>query len=91
VDFTYDDALGTSFKVLSPVDSYRKNDETGGWTDMSNDADYMAEQVERGLDLRIVGVVQPSPTAKSAALSQGIAYTPELTRALMDRAADSEI
>ena len=91
VDFTYGDALGTSFKVLSPVDSYRKNAETGGWTDMSDDAAFMAQRVERGLDLRVVGVVQPSPTAKSAALSQGIAYTPALTRALMDRAADSEI
>ncbi|MDO4437198.1 MAG: ABC transporter ATP-binding protein/permease [Coriobacteriaceae bacterium] len=91
VDFTYDDALGMGFKVLSPVDSYRKNAETGGWTDMSDDAAFMAEQVGRGLDLKIVGVVQPSPTAKSAALTQGIAYTPELTRALMDRATQSDI
>ena len=91
VDFTYDDALGTSFKVLSPVDSYRKNAETGGWTDMSDDAAFMAQQVEHGFDLRVVGVVRPSPTAKSAALSQGIAYTPALTHELMDHAADSEI
>ena len=91
VDFTYEDALGTAFKVLSPSDLYRKNAETGGWTDMSGDAAFMVEQVESGLDLRIVGVVQPSPTAKSAALSQGIAYTPDLTAALMERAASSEI
>ena len=90
-DFTYDDALGTSFKVLSPSDSYRRNAETGGWTDMSDDAAFMAQQVASGLDLKVVGVVQPSPTAKSAALSQGIAYTHGLTEELMARAANSEI
>ena len=90
-DFTYDDALGTSFKVLSPSDSYRRNAETGGWTDMSDDDAFMARQVANGLDLKVVGVVQPSPTAKSAALSQGIAYTHGLTEELMARAANSEI
>ena len=90
-DFTYDDALGTSFKVLSPSDSYRRNAETGGWTDMSDDVAFMAQQVANGLDLKVVGVVQPSPTAKSAALSQGIAYTHGLTEELMARATNSEI
>lgn len=91
VDFTYEDALQTSFKVLAASDFYRKNDETGGWTDMSDDASFIEQQVEHGIDLKIVGVVQPSPTAKSAALSQGIAYTHGLTEELMKRAADSEI
>ena len=91
VDFTYEDALGTSFKVLTASDFYRKNAETGGWTDMSDDASFVGQQVANGLDLKVVGVVQPSPTAKSAALSQGIAYTHELTDELMERAANSEI
>ena len=91
VDFTYEDALGTSFKVLTASDFYRKNAETGGWTDMSDDAPFVEQQVANGLDLKVVGVVQPSPTAKSAALSQGIAYTHELTDELMERAANSEI
>ena len=90
-DFTYDDALSTTFKVLSPADAYRKNDETGIWTDMSNDADYMAAKVADGIDVRIVGVVRPNETANASALSPGIAYTHALTRMLMERAADSQI
>ena len=90
-DFTYDDALSTTFKVLSPVDAYRKNDETGMWTDMSNDADYMAAKVADGIDVHIVGVVRPNETANASALSPGIAYTHALTRQLMERAADSQI
>lgn len=90
-DFTYEDALSTTFKVLSPADAYRKNEETGMWTDMSGDADYMAAKVADGIDVRIVGVVRPNETANASALSPGIAYTHALTRMLMERAADSQI
>lgn len=90
-DFTYEDALSTTFKVLSPADSYRKNDETGIWTDMSGDTDYMAAKVAEGIDVHIVGVVRPNETANASALSPGIAYTHALTRQLMERAADSQI
>lgn len=90
-DFTYDDALSTTFKVLSPADAYRKNEETGMWTDMSGDADFMAAKVAEGIDVRIVGVVRPNETANASALSPGIAYTHALTRQLMERAVDSQI
>lgn len=90
-DFTYDDALSTTFKVLSPADAYRKNEETGMWTDMSGDTDFMAAKVADGIDVRIVGVVRPNETANASALTPGIAYTHALTRQLMERAADSQI
>ena len=90
-DFTYDDALSTTFKVLSPADAYRKNEETGMWTDMSGDTDFMAAKVADGIDVRIVGVVRPNETANASALSPGIAYTHALTRELMERAANSQI
>ncbi len=90
-DFTYGDALNTSFKVLAASDCYRKNDETGGWTDMSDDADYMASQVSSGLDLHIVGVVKPNGSGGSNALSLGVAYTHGLTTELMARSASSQI
>ena len=90
-DFTYGDALNTSFKVLAASDCYRKNDETGGWTDMSDDADYMASQVSSGLDLHIVGVVKPNGSGGSNALSPGVVYTHGLMTELMARSASSQI
>ena len=91
VDFTYDEALQTKFRVLSPSDAYRRNGETGGWTDMSNDAAFMADKVANGLDLKIVGVVRPNGSSSSSALSPGVAYTHGLTEELMARAANSDI
>ena len=91
VDFTYDDALALDFKVISPADTYRKNTETGGWTNMSNDEDFMRSAVDQGLDLHVVGVVRPNETSDAKALSAGIAYTPELTLELMERSDNSQI
>ncbi|WP_455135967.1 ABC transporter ATP-binding protein/permease [Thermophilibacter sp.] len=91
VDFTYDDALALDFKVLSPVDTYRANAETGGWTSMSDDESFMRDAVEGGLDLHVVGVVRPNESTDAKALSAGIAYTHGLTEELMARAADSQI
>ncbi len=91
VDFTYDDALALSFKVLSPSDTYRKNNDTGGWTDMSDDDEFMRGAVDSGLDLHIVGVVRPNGSGGANALKAGVAYTSGLTEELMERAADSAI
>ena len=90
VSFTYEDALNISFKVLCSADVYRHNTETDTWTDMSDDEDYMLDVVEDGLDLHIVGVVMAN-SSDSTALTEGIAYTHELTELLMERAESSEI
>lgn len=89
--FSYNDALGTKFKIISAADTYRKNADTGGWTDMSGDTDYMNQQVNNGLDLKIVGVIRPNATSKSSSLTEGVAYTHGLTTQLIQRSADSEI
>lgn len=90
VSFTYEDALNLTFTVISPAEVYSKNEETGGWTDRSDDDDYMLEVLEDGIELKVVGVVQAT-SSDSSALSPGIAYTHALTLELMERSASSEI
>ena len=91
VDFTYDDALNTTFKVINSCDLYRYNDSQGTWTDMTSDRDYMTQQVDDGLTLRVVGVVQAKSTTTSPALNPGIAYRPDLIDHLATQAADSNV
>jgi putative ABC transport system permease protein len=90
-DFTIDDALNLHFMVIPAASEYQYSASSGTWTDMSKDTDYMKQQVDNGIDLKIVGVVKKSDTATSAALSEGVAYSPELTRQLMAQAADTDI
>lgn len=90
-DFSYDDALGLTFKVVPASNMYRYNAEQNTWTDMSKDEEFMKEQVANGIDLKIVGVVQPASASSAILLDEGVAYTPELTRKLMEDAASSDI
>ncbi|MGN0034163.1 MAG: ABC transporter ATP-binding protein, partial [Coriobacteriales bacterium] len=89
-DFTYDDALGLSFKVVPAQDRYQRSG-SGTWTDMSDDDDFMSQQVASGIDLKVVGVVRPNESTRSTMLSEGIAYTSGLTDHLIDLAAQSDI
>ena len=91
VDVSYKDLLNLHFSVVPAVDQYRYNSEQGTWTDMSKDTDYMKERIAEGIDLKIVGIVKTREDANTAMLTEGVAYTPELTYELMKRAGDSEI
>ncbi len=89
--FTYNDAMNLTFKVVPSCDDYKLNAEYGTWTDMSDDEEYMLQQVNNGTTLKVVGVVRPNSTTSTVALSQGIAYTHGLITHLMSQAAASPI
>lgn len=91
VEISYDDVLGMSFSVVNSCDMYKYNEEYGTWTDMSEDTDYLSDQIANGTTLKIVGIVQPRSDTNSPALQQGIAYSSKLTTHLMEEAAESDI
>lgn len=91
VDFTYDDAMDLSFRVVNQADLYTRSEDGATWTDRSSDEDYMKNLVDNGLELHVVGVVRPKGTASATSLGEGVAYRHDLITHLMDEAADSEI
>ena len=91
VDFTYDDAMGLSFRVVNQADLYTRSEDGTTWTDRSSDEDYMKNLVDQGLELHVVGVVRPKGTSSATSLGEGIAYRHDLITHLMAEAADSEI
>ena len=88
---TYDDALNMTFKVVPKCSLYKKNEETGMWSDVSGDPERLARRIASGIDLKVVGIIKPNPDYSGNPMSEGIAYTPALTYKLMDIAADSDI
>ena len=90
-EFTYDDALSLTYKVVPSAALYQKSESGNTWTDMSSDASYMKATVDEGITLKVVGVIRPNDTTNAASLSEGIAYTPELSEKLMEQAQDYEI
>ena len=89
--FTYDDAMGMTFKVIPASALYQRNETQGTWTDMSDDEGYMRERLDEGITLRVVGVVRPSDSAGSTSVREGISYTSALTSRLIQESSDSQI
>ena len=89
--YSYDEILGTEFKVSQPADLYEYDEEYKVWIDQSDNEAYIKELAEAGESLTIVGIVQPADESSIAMLSSGIGYTPALTRHIIDAAADSPI
>ncbi len=90
-DFTYDDALSMTFSVVPASSMYQYNSESGTWTDMSSDDEFMANAIANGIELRVVGVVQASEDSSSALMTEGVAYSPLLTQRLIELAEESTI
>ena len=89
--YTYDDLTGITFKLVSSSDYYQYDSQYDIWTDKTDDDRYMKELVDKGEDLKIVGVVQPSADANGALLSAGIGYPSALTEHVAEKAGKSSI
>ena len=89
--YTYDEILGTKFKLVNSTDYYEYDEEYKVWKDKSDNSSYMKKLVKNGEDLTIVGIVQPVEGATASMLTAGICYTPELTRHVIEKATSSEI
>lgn len=87
---TYDDILGTTFKLVLNNEFYNKNAE-GIWEDVRDDDASMELIVENGYDLKIVGILRPNPEATGTALSGTFGYTSALTEYVISKSAESEI
>lgn len=90
-NFTYADALNTTFKVVPRCALYKHNEESQLWSDISGDSDELSKRVEDGITLKIVGIIKPADDFTGNPMSEGIAYTHDLTLHLMDMASTSDI
>lgn len=89
--YSYDDIIGTKFKLVNSSDYYEYDSQYQVWKDKTDNKDYMKSLVANGEDLTVVGIVKPAEDAKASSLSPGIAYPTSLTKHVAEQAAKSEI
>ena len=89
--YSYEDILGTTFKVINVSDCYEYDEEYKIWRDKTENTEYMKNIVANGEDLKIVGIVQPKEGATSTMLSSGICYHASLTDYVIESAKNSKI
>ncbi|MCQ4021556.1 MULTISPECIES: ABC transporter ATP-binding protein/permease [unclassified Ruminococcus] len=89
--FSYDEILGTKFKLVYGTDYYEYDKEYEVWKDKSGDKEYMKKLVNNGEDMTIVGIVQPAAGTTAAMLRTGIGYPASLTNKVIEQASSSKI
>ena len=89
--WTYEDLLNVQMRLVDVSGIYRHNEEYGIWEDLSGNTDHMKSVIEAGVPLKIVGIVCAREGSNATALSAGVAYTKDLTLAVIAAAEDSPI
>ena len=89
--YPYEAFIGLNYKVITTADRYGYDEERGFWRDMSGDEAFMEDAVANGIDLTIVGVVQPRADASSTILPTGVGFTHALTYYAIDHSQETEI
>jgi len=91
MEWSYDELMNLTFRLVIPSDTYVYNEEYGVWEDMSGDEQFMRELIADGTELRVVGIVCPKEGVSASALTPGIAYTSGLTDHIIDKAENAPI
>lgn len=87
----YDDILNLQFKLLTNSDLMYKDEKTGLWTDMRNNALYVSQQLEDAIDVKIVGIARPGEDNVLSVGTGYIGYTGELMEYAMNRTNESKV
>ncbi|MDO4648935.1 MAG: ABC transporter ATP-binding protein/permease [Eubacteriales bacterium] len=89
--YSYDDILGTTYKLVNSADYYTYDKEFDVWTDKKENKSFLRNLVKKGEDIQIVGIVKPKEDASATGLSAGINYPYELTEHVIKSASGSKI
>ena len=90
-DWSYDDFMDVTFKVLPAYEKYKYDEVHEVWTDMSNDDEFMLDALSGARDLKIVGIVMPKSGEDIQMLSAGIYYGKDLIEELREDSETAEI
>ena len=89
MEFTYDELMNLSFRMLLPTDRYVKSGTF--WKDCGNALEYMKDVLANAMEIKIVGILRPAQGAVATSMGGGVGYRRELTDYLLKQIADSEI
>ena len=87
--FEYDDFLGLSFRLVNNVDFYEYDAQYDVWKDRSSDEVFMKDLIDRGEELKIVGILRP--TESNTTSQSGVGYPFSLIEHVIEVAEKSEI
>jgi len=90
-NFTYDELLSQTYKVVLNTDFYSYNEELGYWEDFSESEVYLEEILADAMELKVVGIVRPKADAVATSITGTVGYTKELTEFIIEETAKQQI
>ena len=90
VTYSYEDILNTTFRLILPTDMYQQNAD-GTWDYKGTNETFMKMAVDKGLEIKIVGILRPDPEAVATSLTGAIGYLPSLTEYVLTEVQNSAI
>ncbi|MBR2240541.1 MAG: ABC transporter ATP-binding protein/permease [Clostridia bacterium] len=88
-EYTYDELLNLSYKLLLNTDYYQKAN--GIWVDKSGDEQFMKNKLEEAESIKVVGIIKPKKESNIQDTAGEIGYTKELTEYVINKVNESEI
>ncbi len=76
--FSYDEILDMEFSLVLSADYFKKDAETGLWTDNSENSLYVKNLVDNGEKIKIVGILKPDEDNTLSIGTGGIGYRRDL-------------
>ncbi len=84
--WTYEEICDMEFRIVLPFDCYTKDEHTGLYTDLRDTNAGLKYLYDKGLPLKVSGIIRPNEDALSNMLSGSIGYTYKLTEYIMEQA-----
>ena len=82
--YSFDDILNKTYKLILNTDYYKE--ENDAYIDYSNNIDYMKGIIDKGLELKLVGIIRSKNDSNSL-----IGYTSDLTKYVIDQISKTNI
>ena len=92
--FSYEDLLDKKLRLFVPGEFYEYNEDKGYYEDIRTKEDGIDElynSKDKGMDLKIVGIIQEDPEAEDHILDGWLAYRRELTQKLIKKNLDTPV
>ncbi len=88
---TYEELMNIPLKLVDATATYKYNSKYKIYESMESNEEFMENVYNDALTLKIVGIICVKEDSTSTSLTTGIAYTKNLTKYVIEQAANSEI
>ena len=91
ITLTYEELMDVKMKLIMPTDTYKYNKEYKVYENMSSDKKYIKELYEKGLELKVVGIISEKEDSNSRLINTGVVYRSDLIKYIIEESSKTDI